>query len=131
MKELICRIVGPDAHVADAYNQIKARMLHMTAIKLGQPGERTSYARLENPDTGELIEMLHIDEVGIVRVGEYVAPNRYPVWKRAAGAHDAYPAHTLKGEVTRVRHKGKIWENIHGDGNSWEPGVFGWEEVPE
>lgn len=129
MRELICRIVGPDAQVVDAYNQIKARMTHMTAIQLGQPGARTSYARLENPETGELIEMLHVDEFGIARTGEYIAPNPYPIWKQPTGAQDSYPALTLKGDPARVLHNGKTLQNSHGNGNSWAPGVFGWTEV--
>lgn len=28
----------------------------------------------------------------------------------------------------KVRHNGKIWESTI-DGNIWEPGVYGWEEV--
>lgn len=128
MRELICRIVGPDAHVVDAYNQVKARMLHMTAIKLGQPGARTSYARLENPDTGNLVEMLHVDEFGIMRTGEYIAPNPYPVWVQPTGAQDSYPINRLDGQPTRVMHNGKVYRNSAGTLNSWAPGVFGWTE---
>ena len=82
MRELICRIVGPDAQVVGAFNQLKARMPHMTAIKIGQPGERTSYVRLEDPDTGELIDMMYIDEAGSPRSGEYKAPNRNDVRRK-------------------------------------------------
>ena len=47
----------------------------------------------------------------------------YPEWIQPIGAHDAYMA------GARVTHNGKRWVNIHGDGNIWEPGVFGWELV--
>ena len=43
-------------------------------------------------------------------------------WVQPTGAHDAYPA----GAV--VTHNGKVWLNTHGNGNVWEPGVFGWAE---
>lgn len=31
----------------------------------------------------------------------------------------------------RVYHNGKLWESVVDGPNSWEPGVFGWEEVEE
>ena len=53
------------------------------------------------------------------RAGEPDAP---PPWQQPTGAHDAYAA----GAV--VTHNGKVWLNNHGNGNNWEPGVFGWAE---
>lgn len=47
----------------------------------------------------------------------------YPEWTQPIGTHDAYPA------GAKVRHNGEKWMNSHGDGNIWEPGVFGWEQV--
>lgn len=47
----------------------------------------------------------------------------WPEWKRPTGAHDAYK----NGD--KVSHNGKHWINTYGDGNSWEPGVFGWDLV--
>ncbi|MDL2318058.1 hypothetical protein LJC74_03055 [Eubacteriales bacterium OttesenSCG-928-A19] len=47
----------------------------------------------------------------------------YPEWIQPIGSHDAYKA----GD--KVTHSGKRWVNTHGDGNIWEPGVYGWEEV--
>ena len=41
-------------------------------------------------------------------------------WAQPAGAHDAYMA------ADTVTHKGKVWDNAHGAGNAWEPGVYGW-----
>lgn len=49
--------------------------------------------------------------------------DEYPAWVQPTGSHDAYAA------GARVTHNGKVWENTHGDGNVWEPGVFGWSEV--
>lgn len=46
----------------------------------------------------------------------------WPEWKQPAGAHDAYEA------GAKVSHNGKHWINTYGDGNSWEPGVYGWTE---
>jgi hypothetical protein len=51
--------------------------------------------------------------------GEPIAPAVLP-WVQPTGAHDAYPA------GARVTHNGQTWTNIFGDGNIWEPGVFGW-----
>ena len=47
----------------------------------------------------------------------------WPEWKQPAGAHDAYK------NGAKVSHNGKHWINTYGDGNSWEPGVFGWDLV--
>lgn len=47
----------------------------------------------------------------------------WPEWVQPTGAHDAYAA------GKKVSHNGKHWVNTYGDGNIWEPGVYGWEEV--
>lgn len=47
----------------------------------------------------------------------------WPEWVQPTGAHDAYAA------GKKVSHNGKHWINTYGDGNIWEPGVYGWEEV--
>ena len=46
----------------------------------------------------------------------------WPDWVQPLGAEDAYHA------GAKVNHNGKHWLNTYGDGNVWEPGVFGWEE---
>jgi hypothetical protein len=46
----------------------------------------------------------------------------WPAWVQPLGAHDAYP----KG--AKVSHKGKRWVSAV-DANTWEPGVYGWEEA--
>ena len=51
-------------------------------------------------------------------------PNlEYPAWRQPLGAQDAYPNNA------RVSHKDKRWINVYGDGNVWEPGVYGWAEL--
>ena len=49
-------------------------------------------------------------------------PEMYPAWVQPTGAHDAYSS----GDT--VSHNGKNWRSTV-DGNVWEPGVYGWEEV--
>ena len=56
-----------------------------------------------------------------VRVDE--PDEEWPEWRQPTGAHNAYPANA------KVSHNGKHWINTYGDGNNWEPGVFGWSEV--
>lgn len=46
----------------------------------------------------------------------------YPEWVQPIGAHDAYSS----GD--KSSHNGKNWVSTV-DGNVWEPGVYGWEEV--
>lgn len=47
-----------------------------------------------------------------------------PDWVQPTGAQDAY------GNGDKVRHVGKTWVSSV-DGNVWEPGVYGWDEVVE
>lgn len=49
----------------------------------------------------------------------------WPEWRQPLGSEDAYKA------GAKVSHNGKHWINTYGDGNVWEPGVYGWEEVPD
>ena len=44
-------------------------------------------------------------------------------WVQPTGGHDAYAA------GAEVMHNGQHWINTHGDGNVWEPGVYGWAVV--
>lgn len=48
----------------------------------------------------------------------------YPEWVQPLGSTDAYSA----GD--KVTHNGKKWISTV-DNNTWEPGVFGWDEVKE
>jgi hypothetical protein len=47
-----------------------------------------------------------------------------PDWVQPTGSTDAYPAGAI------VRHNGLVWESDL-DANVWEPGVFGWTEIPD
>lgn len=47
----------------------------------------------------------------------------WPEWVQPTGAHDAYPLNA------KVSHNGKHWINTGKDGNEYEPGVWGWDEV--
>ncbi len=52
-------------------------------------------------------------------------PNEeYPAWSQPIGARDSY------GIGDKVSHSDKKWTSVV-DGNVWEPGVYGWEEVLE
>lgn len=48
----------------------------------------------------------------------------WPAWSQPIGAHDAY----VTGD--KVSHNGKHYISTT-DGNVWEPGVYGWDEVNE
>jgi len=48
----------------------------------------------------------------------------YPMWVQPLGAFDAYRL----GD--RAAHKGKRWVST-ADANTWEPGVYGWDEAVE
>lgn len=50
-------------------------------------------------------------------------PNQeYPSWSQPVGAHDAY------NTGDKVTYNQKKWISTT-DGNVWEPGVYGWEQV--
>ena len=51
-----------------------------------------------------------------------VSVEEWPEWVQPTGAHDAYSI----GD--KVAHNGKHWESAY-DSNTWEPGVFGWNEL--
>lgn len=46
----------------------------------------------------------------------------WPAWSAPVGAHDAYSA------GAKVSHQDRHWTSTQ-DGNVWEPGIYGWEEV--
>lgn len=55
---------------------------------------------------------------------EVPEPGQILPWKQPTGAQDAYRV------GAKVSHKGKIWLNWY-DYNTFEPGVYGWDEVTE
>lgn len=123
------------ANQADAqhiFTQSQAVATTASVARLGDPGERTSHAGVydEQPD-GSLVPVnrWYIDRFGIVRTGAPTPNDTPPDWVQPAGAQDAYPAQDVFGGPTVVVHNGSEWENTHGDGNVWEPGVFGWVQL--
>lgn len=46
----------------------------------------------------------------------------WPEWRQPMGATDAY----MNGD--KVSHNGQHWISTY-DNNTWEPGVFGWDEA--
>lgn len=53
-----------------------------------------------------------------------ISVEEFPEWKQPQGAHDAYKI------GKKVSHNGKHWINTY-DNNTYEPGVYGWDEVNE
>ena len=51
-----------------------------------------------------------------------ISLDEFPEWVQPTGAQDAYSA------GNKVSHNGKHWKSTV-NGNVWEPGVYGWEEV--
>lgn len=112
------------------YNQSKSVAVNSSVANIGQPGERTSYFGVyeEQPD-GSLtpLRQWYVDTFGIVREGEQDL-NTPPAWIQPAGAQDAYPLLDVDGNPCQVTHNGSSWQNNTGT-NTWEPGVFGWDEL--
>lgn len=53
-----------------------------------------------------------------------ISVEEFPQWVQPQGAHDAYKI------GKKVSHNGKHWINTY-DNNTYEPGVYGWEEINE
>lgn len=112
------------------HNQAVAVATNASVARIGESSEeRTSHGFVaEEQEDGSLLvdRSWHIDLFGIVREGE---PDRSdaPQWIFPTGGHNAYPALNVRGRETRVTHNGQVWRNTHGDANTWEPGVYGWE----
>jgi hypothetical protein len=51
-----------------------------------------------------------------------VSLDEYPQWVQPTGSHDAYNV----GD--KVAYNEKKWVSVV-DGNVWEPGIYGWDEV--
>lgn len=51
-----------------------------------------------------------------------ISIEEWPEWVQPTGAHDAYALDA------KTSHNGKHWISEM-DGNTWEPGVFGWREA--
>lgn len=53
-----------------------------------------------------------------------ISVEEFPEWKQPQGAHDAYKI------GKKVSHNDKHWINTY-DNNTYEPGVYGWDEINE
>lgn len=51
-----------------------------------------------------------------------VSVDEWPEWRQPSGAQDAY------NTGDKVSHNEKRWVSTT-DGNVWEPGIYGWDEV--
>lgn len=56
---------------------------------------------------------------------EVTKPGEIPVWRRPTGVQDAY---SLGDKVRYPDAAGPLWVSTV-DANTWEPGVYGWEQV--
>ncbi len=132
----VVQIHATFANQADAdhvYDQAMAVATNASVARIGEPGERTSHGGVydEQPDgTLVAVRRWHIDRFGIVRSGAMVPDDEIPDHIMPTGAQDAYPLTDVHGDTTRVRADGKVWQNNTAN-NSWAPGVYGWDEVPE
>jgi len=53
----------------------------------------------------------------------------FALWVQPEGSHDAYEALDDDGAPTTCTYNGQGWVNVHGNGNVWPPGEFGWEPI--
>ena len=51
----------------------------------------------------------------------------YPDWEQPLSTNPYNATWDDGSGPVVVRHNGQLWINTHGDGNVWEPGVYGWE----
>lgn len=56
---------------------------------------------------------------------EVARPGEIPVWHQPTGAHDTY---SIGDKVLYPDINGSVWQSVV-DNNSWEPGVYGWEQI--
>lgn len=97
---------GASVQAGDVYfregNLYRAVLGHITQVgwEPGAPGTDALWKRYYEPEAGP------------------------QPWVQPLGAHDAYH---LGDEVTHV---GRHWRSTFDGANVWEPGVFGWVEIP-
>ena len=90
-------------------------------------------ARVRDPEDGLLYKLIPEEHDSLANWPPRLVPaiwtrvdepgEEWPEWHQPTGAHDAYEA------GKKVSHNGHHWINTYGDGNNWEPGVYGWELV--
>lgn len=111
----------------NVYNQMKAVATNASVARIGEAGERTSYALVATEAAdGTLtpVNQLHIDMFGIVRE-DAPDPNTPPAWIQPTGAQDAYPLQDVFGNPVQVTYQGATWQNTTAT-NTYAPGTYGW-----
>jgi len=103
-----------------------------TAPKPWEAGETVAPTMIREYD-GIFYEVvqLHTTQIGweppkiaaLFKLAQDQGGTGYPAWVQPVGAQDAYPL------GARVTHNGLCWESVN-DANVWEPGAFGWIEIP-
>lgn len=109
-------------------------ILVSTFFPIWQPDtDYTASARVRDPEDSFLYKLIpethhsqadwppHLVPAIWTRVDD--PDEEWPEWRQPTSAQDAYAA------GKKVSHSGKHWLNTYGDGNVWEPGVYGWDEV--
>ncbi len=102
----------PDTHYAKEGEQ---------AIRVRDPENNLLYKLIPKTHDSQSDWPPHLVPAIWTRVDD--PAEEWPEWHQPDGAHDAYTADA------KVSHNGKRWINTYGDGNIWEPGVYGWEVV--
>ena len=124
------------AHAEHVLNQTRAVAQHSGATTTGA-GRRTSYMRVDDLESGEMVAGIYRDRFGIVRDGRPGPDDVPPEWVQPQGAHDSYPLLDVFGEPTVVTFEGVLYRNVYDaqgptSKNSWRPagaGAFGWVPV--
>lgn len=129
---LECRVVYEvEADAQDAYDQMRARAVNASVSRMGTDGFFSSFATLvherDDKRPPDVLAQWSHDRFGIIRSGR-VSTDRAPAWIQPSGSQDAYPLTDAFGAPVRVRHNGKLWQNTTA-ANTWEPGVYGWDEL--
>ena len=83
-------------------------------------------------DVGALYQSLHDITIEAHNLKPSVSPT---MWAKIPNPAEEWPEWIPYGGVVlyykgaKVSHNGKHWISVHTEGNTWEPGVFGWDEV--
>lgn len=124
--EAVKKMLGTETEALSDEEALEVAALYPTWIsKMGEPvaaGERLWYdGRLWKVVQAHTVQEDWTPETAASLYTE-VSVEEWPEWRQPTGAHDAYQA----GD--KVSHNDKHWIS-DADGNIWEPGVFGWNEV--
>lgn len=120
-------LANAESQMAD----LNRRYLNAQGLKPGDPWRPPSGAHDSYPKGWEVTHdgktwIADADgtawEPGVAGWTQKVEEGEHPEWVQPGG-HNTYSAGAI------VRHDGQLWVNTHGDGNGWEPGVYGWEVI--